>query len=133
MTWIEQQPSRITDDRDFFLNQASEMEQLLNDQGLDPLLITIIKRDSNARIQAEAVLIETVFDAVSGHQLQIRGLLADMKSHRGEWFVDPNTGQIQFSSSAVRNVFESRLDAVKRSGTAVQDAIQSWSNRNKQE
>jgi hypothetical protein len=133
IVWLDQQPSRMTDDRDFFLNQASEMEQLLNDQGLDPLLITIIKRESNARIQAKAVLIETVFDAVSDHRLKIRGLLADMESHRGEWFVDPNTGVIQFSSSAARDVYVTGSDAVKRSGTAVHDAMQSWSNRNKQE
>jgi len=128
ITWVNQQSSQISAEREFFINQASEMEQLLNDQESDSLVITIIVRGLAARGQAEAPWLNAVFDALSDYQSQIHEFLVTMQNHEGEWSMGPSSSTIHFSTTAAHDAYVAGTDAVKQSSANLKNAIDSWSN-----
>jgi hypothetical protein len=131
--WTGQQPVQITALREFFLNEASEMEQLLGGHDLDPLVVAIVKRGIVTRTEAEVPYITAMFDALSDYQTQVQAFLATMQSHQNEWFVQSGTTRIQFSTTAAHDAYTTAADPLKRSLTALKDATQAWTNYKKRE
>jgi hypothetical protein len=127
-TWLDQITSHISSEREFFLNQSAEMEHLLKDQGLDPLLINIVTRGVSDRTQAETSIFVNLFNAISAYQEQIRTFLAEMKEQEGEWDIDLNTQLIQFTTSAARDKYVLGSNLVANSAGMVQQAFQAWAN-----
>ena len=131
--WTGQQPAQIAALREFFLNQASEMERLLGGHGLDPLVVAIVKRRIATRTEAQAPFITALFDALSDYQTQVQAFLATMQSHQNEWFVQSGTTRIQFSTTATHDAYTAAADSVKRSLATLEDATQAWTNYKKRE
>ena len=125
---LDQLGLRLAAEREFFMNQSADLERLLNDQGFDPLLISIIKRDFNKQNKAEEPILTNLFDAISGYQSQIRAFLTSMESHWGEWVVENNTHQFQPTTSAANDAYVLGEESVRQRAESVQDAFQSWAN-----
>jgi hypothetical protein len=127
MTWLDQTASQLEDERKFFRDPASELEQLLGGQELDPLLIRILKRGAVERI-ASPLAYDNLFVSVSGYLNQTRTFLSKMDNWRGEWGVDPQAGMVHFSSANAQSAYVTYSALVQQSAQQVQQAIRAVSD-----
>jgi hypothetical protein len=97
--------TQLSSERDFFASRPTDMERLLNDQGLNPLVIAITKRDVIEQDQAESAGIAEVFDAISAYRDQMRLFLTSMASYWGQWTAEPATQKIQFTTPAAHDAY----------------------------
>jgi hypothetical protein len=126
INWLDQLDPHLTTERQFFLNQSVELDRLLRAQGLDSLLITIVERHANERVQAESFLLANMYEAVAAHEEQIRTFLTNMGNHWGEWQINPGSLQIHFTTTAARDVYSLESDAVRRSADALKASFKAW-------
>ena len=124
----DQMASRLAAERDFFLHQSVDMEAILKVQNLDPLLTTILKRETQNRNQDEAAILSRLFDSLSAYQDQIKSFLKIMESHWGEWSEEPGSRQIRFTTSDAQNAYSLGTIPVESSAREVQDSFRSWAN-----
>jgi hypothetical protein len=128
ITSLNQLASRLATERQFFLNQTAELEQLLNGQDLDPLLVTIMKRDMQNLNRNEAAILSDLFDSITAYQDKIKTFLGVMKSHWGEWTPEPATHQIRFTTADAQNTYSLAMIPVEASAQLVQANFRSWAN-----
>lgn len=129
--WLDDLESFISIERRFFLNQSAEMDRLWREQGLDALLVTIMKRNMHDNLTAETPLITNVFDAVSAYRGSNRDFLASLAARWGEWEAVPATQQIRFTSSAAKDAYTLGSNKTLRSAEAVQRAFRAWTTYQK--
>jgi hypothetical protein len=128
IVWLDELVSHLAAERKFFMNQSADMENLLRGQGLDPLLIDIVKRNTKARNESESPILTNLFDAVSAYCEADRAFLVSMKSQWGDWQAEPNSDMIQFTTPEARAAYKTGMDSIERSGGLVQRAFQAWAN-----
>jgi hypothetical protein len=128
IAWLDEQASHLATERKFFMNQSADMEGLLRDQELDPLVIDIIKRNIKIRTESESPILTNIFDAVSAYCEADRAFLLSMKSQWGDWQAEPNSDIIQFTTPEARAAYIAGINSVERSGGMVQRAFQAWTN-----
>ena len=128
MTGLDNLQSQLSDERKFFLDQASDFEHRLDEQQLDPLLISILKRGVAERNAPRLHDYKNLFDSLSNYLQQIRTFLNQMEDAQGQWSVDTQTGLIQFSSEEVRDTYSKGSDLLRFIAGRVQDAFQTLAN-----
>lgn len=121
----------VAAEREFFLNQSAELERLLQEQGLDSLLIAIEKRSMNDRSKGEMPFITNTFDALSAYRIGNREFLAGMAALWGEWEADAGSQQIQFTTTAAKDTYTAESANTRRRAEAVIQAFQSWTDYQK--
>jgi hypothetical protein len=128
VVWLDQLATRLSAERQFFLNQSAEMERLLKTEQLDPLAIGIIVRNSKNRDQSEAAVYAGVFDTVEAYREQILIFLKAMDDRWGEWQADSAAKQILFTSGDARKAYLSGSEQVTQSAQSVQRAFRAWAD-----
>jgi hypothetical protein len=125
---LDEFPARLTNERDFFMNQADDLARLLQDQGSSPLIITILERSQEKRNAAEAPALTDWFDAITSQQAQTRDFLTSMENDWGDWNVTSRGNRIQFTTSAAKDDYEKQWGLVQSSMAWVKASIRSWEN-----
>ncbi len=125
---LDQLATRLATERNFFLHQSADLELLLKGQELDPLVVSIIKRDVENRNQEQAAILSRLFDSLSTYQQQIKTFLAGMETTWGEWAVEPGTRQIQFTSARAQDAYSLGFVPVRASAQMVENNFRSWAN-----
>jgi hypothetical protein len=105
MAYLEKLSGQLAADRKFFLNPSADLEATCLEHNLDPLLISILKREFERQNHGAAALYAGAFDALSAYLDQIRAFLTAMDEKRGDWNVAPGTGLIQFSTQETRELY----------------------------
>jgi hypothetical protein len=121
----------ISDERNFFLNQPTELGRLLGEQGSDPLAITIMERTKKKDLEGEILLIDKMFDAISAYRSANQEFLKSMLGLWGEWTVDSFSPTIQFTSQAIKTRYRAANDPTQIKAEAVRQAIAAWTGYQK--
>jgi hypothetical protein len=127
--WLDQLAAKLAVEREFFMDQAADMERLLSGKGLDPLIVTIITRGIKERQVDQSVILTNYFQADSAYLDQIRAFLTSMRNYLGEWDVDRTTHRIRFSTVDAQDAYTLGVKSLDASVQVVNDAFQAWANR----
>ena len=123
--------SALESARALFLNPEPEYRRLLNEQNLDPLVVTILCRGMTERAEQQRPFVENLLRAAAERQRIAKAFLLAMQSQWGNWRVNSANGQqILFDSAAAREAYQSVSAQFEQASNALGTALRAWSDLN---
>jgi hypothetical protein len=133
LKWLGDNDSVLDSARALLLDPEPEYRRRLNEQSLDPKVVTILCRGLAERGALQRPYLAKLLDAVAERQRAAKSFLSAMQSQWGNWHADPADGRIYFDPPMARDAQEAyqRGSAqYKQASDALVAALRAWSEFN---